>query len=306
HLKRQVIVDQFNRVMMNDKFIYTPKNFRNDELRQEQRATKRMLKNLQANGVALHYANPLGFCWRKLCARNHKKILLFDNNISYIGGMNFSAHNFAWHDIMLRIENEAITQFLRQDYQNSFNGKNIYTEKRFDDCQVVLLDGKQNHRGFKQLFQRLAQAKRSIFIESPYITFPFLNFLLNEVPRHVEINLILPATNNWRLLKQYAEFENSTKRVTLHFYPERFTHVKALLIDDSQLVLGSSNFDYYSYTSHQEVLCFFENKALIDDFISRVMTVDLYKCHTSENMQSKRWQGFAASLLVKSIMRSTA
>ena len=52
------------------------------------------------------------------------------------------------------------------------------------------------------------------------------------------------------------------------------THMKALLIDRRWLILGSANFDIWSYRSQMEYLAVLSEPALIEDFRRRVAEPD--------------------------------
>ena len=61
--------------------------------------------------MQVKYGNPFGFSPRGWLTRNHKKLIVIDDRITYIGGINFSEHNAAWHDMMLRIDDVAVGRF---------------------------------------------------------------------------------------------------------------------------------------------------------------------------------------------------
>ena len=54
---------------------------------------------------------------------------------------------------------------------------------------------------------------------------------------------------NWQLFKNY---ENS--KVKLFEYDKHYLHAKALTIDNSNLIIGSFNFDKYSWLGNNEVM----------------------------------------------------
>ena len=78
----------------------------NPDLWRERRETLRLARALSEDGVTVHWTNPVGFCFLEFVSRNHKKSVVIDDRIVYLGGINVCDHNFAWHDVMLRIEDE--------------------------------------------------------------------------------------------------------------------------------------------------------------------------------------------------------
>jgi phosphatidylserine/phosphatidylglycerophosphate/cardiolipin synthase-like enzyme len=59
------------------------------------------------------------------------------------------------------------------------------------------------------------------------------------------------------------------------------THMKALLVDRRWLVLGSANFDVWSYRSQQEYLVVLTEPGLVEEFRSRVAEPDLARSRPS-------------------------
>ncbi len=55
-------------------------------------------------GVGVRFGNPLGPSPSNVVRRNHNKTAVFDDPIAYPGGINFSGHNFARHDMMFGVE----------------------------------------------------------------------------------------------------------------------------------------------------------------------------------------------------------
>jgi Phosphatidylserine/phosphatidylglycerophosphate/cardiolipin synthases and related enzymes len=52
-------------------------------------------------------------------------------------------------------------------------------------------------------------------------------------------------------------------------------HLKAIVIDDRVLVMGSSNFDVVSYRAEQEIVVLVTDRRVIDEFTRRVIDPDL-------------------------------
>src|SRR5258708_17859313 len=101
---KRLLADSFTRVVLSDRFRYLPANLLDEELRDEARETSAMIACLKRAGVAVKFTNPYGPSPRRVLSRNHKKLIVIDEAIAYIGGINFSEHNAAWHDMMLRID----------------------------------------------------------------------------------------------------------------------------------------------------------------------------------------------------------
>ena len=117
--------------------------------------------------------------------------------------------------------------------------------------------------------------------------------------RGVDVKIVTPEQNNWRLFSNYARLESARSGIDLRLY-RGMSHLKAMLIDDEYLVAGSSNFDYLSYRLYQEIIAIFTDRGLIDHFRDRVMLPDLasataVECHASEIR--KRWLGWQTKMI---------
>jgi cardiolipin synthase len=76
---RRVVVDDFNRMMHNDRFLWSPRALLDRALRSEARGTRAMLAELAVAGVAVRRTNPVGPLLVRFPARNHKKIVVVDD-----------------------------------------------------------------------------------------------------------------------------------------------------------------------------------------------------------------------------------
>lgn len=279
---KRILADSFTQVVLSDKFKYSPVNLFNRELRREAGATAAMKHELENGGVQIRFTNPFGVTPRRVLSRNHKKVIMVDNRVAYIGGINFSDHNAAWHDMMLRIVDTDAAAFLRADFLSTWSGRDQIAHRQFDDLELFTLDGRANRTAFQRVLDLIDGAQQSIFVQSPYITFPFYERLRDATHRGVAVKILTPSQNNWGLFSNYARLEAAWSKIDLRLFPDGMSHLKAMLIDDQYLIAGSSNFDYFSYRLHQEVLAVFTDPELIASFRSRVMIPDLANAKSVE------------------------
>jgi len=279
---KRILADSFTRVVLSDRFKYSPANLFNSELRAETRATSAMKRELEAGGVKIQFTNPFGPTPRRALSRNHKKVIVIDDRVAYIGGINFSDHNAAWHDMMLRIDDSNVANFLNGDFLATWSGRDQVAHRQFEGLELFTLDGRTNRKAFQRVLDLIDGAEHSIFVESPYITFPFYERLREATHRGPTVKVLTPGQNNWGLFSNYARLEAAWSKIDLRLSPHGMSHLKAMLIDDRYLIAGSSNFDYFSYRLHQEVLAIFTDPHLIADFRNRVMVRDLANARTVE------------------------
>jgi cardiolipin synthase len=284
---RRVIVDSFTRFIQNDRFLLAPASLLDPALRAEARATRRTMRGAERDGVQIVWSNPVGFLLRKFAARNHKKSVVIDGRIAYIGGVNFSEHNFAWHDLMLRIVDPDVASFLHEDFEATWHARATARAESFRGLELLTCDGVRNAVMFERLFELVDAARDEIYVTSPYLTFPFTQQLAAARRRGVGVTVVSPRDNNHPALRKYIRWEARRSDLELRLYEGGMSHLKAMLIDDRWLVLGSSNFDVLSYRVHQEILAIVTDAEVIADFRRRVVDEDL-ACSTPAPAQAPR------------------
>lgn len=274
---KQILVDNYTRFIQSDKFIYHPKYLFDQALKNEVRQTRDMFKALIREGGEVRFTNPVGPLLVHFVGRSHKKLIIIDERIAYVGGFNFSDHNFAWHDLMFRIEDPAIVAFLRADFVATWQDKSRPSHTQFGGCEFFLLDGRSNEDVFADLIRLLTSAEKSLHIISPYLTFPFCDALAQLPQRGVTVTLLTPQGNNKGTVRDYLLWEAQKFGFDVRLY-DGMSHMKAALVDDRYLVVGSSNFDFLSYRIEEEVLVVFSDPAVIDAFRRQVLEPDLARC----------------------------
>lgn len=273
---KMIIVDSmFTRFMHNDKFLLWPLNFSDRQLYREAKKTRRTIRELNKSGVMVKYVNKPGFLFHKVFVRNHKKIITIDGSISYLGGINFCEHNFEWHDMMLRIESPDIAMRLERDFMSTWNDESKSWTEEIDGVMIHSLNGTHNAGGFLPIFDLIANAKESIMIESPYLSFPFYKRLGDARRRGVDVTLVTSMQSNWHFFSGYTRRNCKKYDIDLKLFKINISHLKAMLIDDEILVMGSSNFDWFSYRFNAEIIVVIRDEELINNFKERVLSPDI-------------------------------
>lgn len=297
---KRILADSFTRIVLSDRFRYSPANIFDVSLRSEARETAAMISRLRSAGVKITFTNPYGASPRKLLSRNHKKLIVIDKRVAYLGGINFSDHNAAWHDMMLRIEDQSAVRFLQADFVSTWNGCDRVACEQFDGLELLTADGRNNGAAFQRVIDLIDGARRNIFVESPYITFPFYERLRAATRRGVSVTVLTPEQNNWRFFADYARLESARSGIDLRLSRNGMSHLKAMVIDDEYLIAGSSNFDYLSYRIHQELLAVITIAEVIADFRERVMLPDLKNSVAADcrsSALSQHWLGVQMRML---------
>lgn len=266
---RRVLVDDYSRHVVNDRLVAAPLGLFDRAFRAEVAATRAMFDGLVRGGVGVRVTNPIGRNPLRYALRNHKKLIVADE-VAYVGGINFSDHNFLWHDLMLRIEGADVASFLAGDFDATWRGAPLFARAAFGDIALYALDGTSNDRGFADLFAAIAAARRSIEIVSAYPTMPFVEALGAAAARGVSVRLLTPLPNNKPLVRDYLIGAAEPLGIEVRLLAE-MTHLKAMLIDGETLVLGSSNFDFASFHVEEEILAIATGAELIAAFRRTVL-----------------------------------
>ena len=267
--ERRVLVDHYTRFVISDRFVRSPRVLFDQPLRDEIMRTHAMFKGLKQNGAQVRLTNPMGPLLLGFPFRNHKKLIVADD-AAYIGGINFSDHNFEWHDLMVRIEDTAVADALAADFEATWDGRAGSWTGQFDDMRLYSFDGEHNAAGFDEIIGRIDAATSAITVISPYLTFPFVDALIRARGRGVAVSLITPLANNKRTVRDYLVGAARGGDLDLRFTPEMI-HMKAMLLDGRELILGSSNFDFVSYRAEEELVAVISNPGLIADFRREVL-----------------------------------
>lgn len=266
---RRVLVDDYTRVVVSDHFVLSPHYLLSRAFRDEVRATREMFRGLIEDGVGVRTTNPIAGRVARYGIRNHKKLIVADD-VAYIGGLNFSDHNFTWHDLMLRIEGPDAAAFLAEDFDATWKSRATFRQADFGGATFLALDGRTNRRGFGPLMAAIEGASERIEIVSPYLSFPFIEALAAATRRGVQVELLTPLPNNKPMVRHYLSHAAPRARLEVRLLPE-MTHLKAMLIDGRRLILGSSNFDFPSYYGFEEYIALLDDPELAASFRAEVL-----------------------------------
>ena len=187
---------------------------------------------------------------------------------------------------MLRVEDEGFVRFLRKDFEGTWNGRQEAAQWALPGLVLHSLDGETNEEAFARVFALIDAAKESLFVECPYVNGPFLDRLAAARRRGVSVTVVTPENNNFGLCRDAMIWHAKNSGFDVRFYPDRMTHMKALLVDGRTLVVGSANFDVLSYQFQQEFMAIVTDRHLVEDFTKRVVEEDQRR-----SMPCRRVQG---------------
>jgi len=275
----------------------------------------RYIKEMRSAGVRIYPFMPVRFPWltNKLNYRNHRKILVVDGTVGFMGGLNIAdkyMHGLAdlgpWRDTHIEIRGEAVAAmnavFLTDWYFVSgevLTGipKYFRQEKTGTDCWIQIASSGPDSDWatiMQVYFSAIATAKKCIYISTPYFSpnESILTALKTAALSGVDVRLILPGKSdsvigNWNS-RSYIE-ELLEAGVRIYLYSSGFNHSKYILVDSIFASIGSVNVDMRSFDLNFEItaLVYDENfaemlnKSFIDDIRnSYEVILDLWKGRT--------------------------
>ena len=133
---RRIVSDAYPRHILQDKFVWGPSRLTDARLRDCVEDTAALQRRLADAGIGYRQVCPFGPLWVRISARSHRKIFLVDD-VAYVGGINVSDHNFAWHDAMVRLTDPVLVEGLAASFEGAWRGEREGGRARIGDTRPV-------------------------------------------------------------------------------------------------------------------------------------------------------------------------
>lgn len=207
--------------------------------------------------------------------RNHRKILVADGRVAFVGGLNFgdeylgrSAAMGPWRDTHLRITGPVVQAVQLAFVEDWFwaahevpdlNWEPVMAESG-DQNVLALPTGPADIQDNCELFflEALRGARRRIWIASPYFVpdEQIVSALELARLRGVEVRILLPQKADQLMVNlasygYYAVAEQTG--IEIYRYLPGFLHQKVLLVDDDIVSIGTANLDNRSFRLNFEL-----------------------------------------------------
>ncbi len=286
---RRVLVDDYTRNVINDRFLALT---RDPVLHAEAAATHAMFAGLIAGGAGVRTTNPVGGNPLRYPLRNHKKLLVIDD-VAYLGGINFSDHNFEWHDLMVRIADPAVAAWCLEGFEADWAGRPQARAGALPGIELIDATGQGNPAAFAPVIAALSSAKRSLEVVSAYPTFPFVDAMAISAANGASVKLYTPRPNNKPIVRDYLLAVAERSGIALRLTP-MMTHAKAALIDGETLIFGSSNFDFVSNRTNSEYVAIVRDAGLVAAFEAEVLVPLREGASAPEASDHSSWRAFRA------------
>ena len=218
----------------------------------------------------------------KVNYRNHRKLVIVDGRIGFIGGMNLGNRYLKgvswgnWKDIMMQMEGKAVyglqTTFLTDWYatDHSLITSSDYFPQmdKLGDAlvQVVTSDPVGTWYDIMQgLLVAITSSKRYLYIQTPYLlpTESILWALKTVALAGVDVRIMIPKMTDTRWIHwgsmSYLD-ELMEAGIKVYMYQKGFLHSKLIVSDDCLSSVGSTNMDFRSFEHNFEVNAFMYDK----------------------------------------------
>jgi cardiolipin synthase len=215
--------------------------------------------------------------------RNHRKFLVIDDHITWIGSANITAYSLSWRELMLRLDHEIAVSFRKvfnldfRLYNRYIFDKNSYIRSiRHNDFEIVRdvpsITKKRINRKFIALIKN---SEREVLIETPYFLPGYFlrKALMDACRRGVKVTVIVPRHSDVLLvdiLRNRYLGPLHEKGLQFRYYVPANLHAKALLIDGSIFAIGSPNFDYRSFRYMHEIVLIGREPSIVDQLYSHM------------------------------------
>ena len=283
---------------------------------------KAFFDRLRAGGIAVLEFNPVNpFAsmtpWL-INNRDHRKLLVVDGRIAFIGGINISSvysggsvsglsakagkDQSPWRDTDLQIEGPVVgeLQKLFMDTWQKQKGKPLAAKDYFpalkaEGNEIVRSIGSTPDDPFSLIYLTLmsaiGNAEKQIYLTNAYfVPDPqFLKALTDAAARGVDVKLILPSYSDSALVfhagrSNYSDLLKGG--VQLYERTGAVLHSKTAVVDGVWSTVGSSNLDWRSFSDNDEV-----NAVVLGrEFAQQMLAAFARDLQAAHAIDPKKWE----------------
>ncbi len=253
--------------------------------------------------------------------RNHRKIVVVDGEIGYIGGYNVGREYISqdkrfgyWRDTHLKIQGSSVTA-LQMHFSLDWNyatGENLFLREELFQYEVgeekmsgisdvglqIITSGPDRDRDTRQIHDTflamIYQARSCIDIQTPYFIpdEPILTALRFALRCGVQVRLMIPCKPDhpfvyWATHAYMGELLLAGAQC--YVYENGFLHSKGMVVDAAIACYGTANMDIRSFRLNFEI-----NAVLYDSKVAQTLTElfeqDILHCRqvTTEDYKKRK------------------
>jgi cardiolipin synthase len=215
--------------------------------------------------------------------RDHRKIIIIDGLVGYVGGINISDRydnsidtGLFWRDTHLRIKGESVLNLQRHFIINwnliKDTGKLEFSEDLFTDFPDI---DKAHNKELAQIvaggpidyisnimftyFKIFTLATEKLYISNPYFvpSDSVIDALKQAAISGVDVRIIVPEESDSAVVGATTKFyfkELLEVGVKIYLYQKGFLHAKTLVADSYLSVVGTANMDIRSFDLNFEIM----------------------------------------------------
>ena len=288
------------------------------------RATRRRLTQMGVQWQLMLPFAPLQGKYERPDLRNHRKLLVVDGLVGWMGSQNVIDSSYLkksnlrrglhWKDAMVRLRGPIVAALDAIFLADWFNETDDFlpqdevarpTRARTTqnlDCQLVPSGpGFANENNLRLFLALLYSAQKKIIITSPYFVpdESLLYAITSACQRGVRVELFVSEIGDQSLVyhaqRSYYEALLEAGVIIWLYKKPTILHSKHMSIDDEVAVIGSSNMDMRSFSLNLEITMMVRGKS----FVAQMRDVeDSYRASSRElTMQEWRKQPFFSTVL---------
>lgn len=241
--------------------------------------TKKDIKYIEDGGIkfSIFFPGILPLVNIRLNYRNHRKIVVIDGDVGYVGGFNVGNEyvnggeqfNF-WRDTHIRVQGDVVNELNKRfildwDYASEEElcdyVKYFPEQKKYGDSGIQIVSSGPDHREeyIKNAYMKIINnAKKNVYIQTPYLVpdEPMLEAIKIAALSGVDVRIMVPGSPDhffmeWILSANIGELLGFG--VKIYRYQKGFIHSKTIVADGSVASIGTANLDIRSFRLNFEV-----------------------------------------------------
>lgn len=276
----------------------------------------RFFEQMREEGIEVHPFMPVRFpaFTGKVNYRNHRKIIVIDGKVGFIGGMNLAQRyvkghkGIMWRDTHVKISGAAVYGLQRAFLIDWFHAdRTLITDRKYypdttitpnnNLIQIVTSSPTNVWEELEQGYIKiLLSAKRYVYMETPYFlpTEPIFFAMRTAALSGVDVRLMVSLKTDSKLVQMASRSyltQTIQAGVKVICYEEGFNHTKLLVADDNVATIGSANIDFRSFENNFEANAFFYDKPMAQR-IKDIFLTDETKCVPLEKIKEINHKSF--------------